>query len=82
MSTYSELPTYAEFGAAEKTPTGHFAIYVVGPKSGSSRREYVCHECRELVDTDSASYPVTKHAVKAAYAHAAKHGFVQQQIAA
>jgi hypothetical protein len=82
MSTYSELPAYAEFNRAERTPTGHYAIYVVGPKGGGSRRTYICHECGEQVDTDSASYPVTKHAVKAAYKHVAEHGLVSAQAVA
>lgn len=73
MSTYSELPAYSDFGLPSQTPTKHYALYIVGPKGGCSRRSYVCHECRETVDTESARYPLTRHSLQAAWNHVNEH---------
>lgn len=73
MSMYSELPMYSDFGLASKTPTNHFALYVVGPKGGGSCRVYVCHECGEHVDSESAKYGLTRHALQACWNHTNEH---------
>lgn len=44
-----------------------------GVRSTSSVRAYVCHLCGCVVDTDSAKYPKTKHALRALDAHKLGH---------
>lgn len=70
--TYNDLPTYVEFGLPERTPEGHYAKYIVGPKGGSGKRIYICHECRLEVDSDSAKHRPTLHAIISAYEHVTK----------
>lgn len=40
--------------------------------SGTTRRVY-CYICGDLIDSDSASYPQTKHMTDAINAHREKH---------
>lgn len=47
--------------------------HIVGIRGGSSKRRYNCNVCGVEVDSDSAKYPVTKHALNAIDAHAAAH---------
>ncbi len=44
-----------------------------GARGGATRRKYVCYFCGDVIDTESASYPMTKHAAAAIDAHGLEH---------
>lgn len=56
-----------------KAVTGSNARNIVGRRGGSSRRQYVCNICGDIVDTESAKYSMTRHASEAIDRHVAMH---------
>lgn len=53
-----------------------------GRRGGGTRREYICYVCGCCIDTESANYPMTKHAEAAIEEHAECHHDLGEELLA
>ena len=57
----------------KRTGNKHYIAKWYGRRGGSSQRKYLCYLCDTMIDTESAKYPMTRHAKMAIESHGLYH---------
>lgn len=73
MKSLHDIDARYPLALAEVRRVNRRATHIIGLNAGTSMRRYVCRICGQLIDTDSAKWPATKHALENASAHAEMH---------